>query len=305
MTEEVRQTGTRAPIVTATDGSAVSYQAVAWAAAAAALHDCPLDAVASVGFQGAYGPVPYLTAEAIEQMRESGAQIMAEAVRIASEVTAADSVEIRSEVTFDPIIATLITHSRTARALVVGSRGRGTIQRALLGSVSWAMIHHAHCPVVVVSSSAGTDPVSARKPVLVGVDGSVNNVPAVALAFREAALRGVGLTALRCWSDSTDIEPPLAAWEPVREKEFALLLEDLAVHRERHPEVPVHGVVVRDQPARALLAESDSAQLVVVGSRGRGGFAGMLLGSTSRALVQSVECPIVVVREPGVATADE
>ncbi|WP_067901256.1 universal stress protein [Nocardia vaccinii] len=305
MTEEVREAETRAPIVTATDGSAISYQAVAWAAAAAALHGCPLDVVASVGFQGAYGPVPYPTAEAVDQMRDSGEQIVAEATRIASVLAPADSVEIRSEVTFDPIIATLITRSRTARALVVGSRGRGAVQRALLGSVSWAMVHHAHCPVVVVSSSAGTDPVSARKPVLVGVDGSVNNVPAVAIAFQEAARRGVGLTALRCWSDSTDLQPPLAAWEAVQDKEFELLVEDLAIHRERHPDVTVHGMVVRDQPARALLAESDNAQLVVVGSRGRGGFAGMLLGSTSRALVQSVECPIMVVREPGPAAGAE
>lgn len=302
MTEEVRETDTSAPIVTATDGSAVSYQAVAWAAADAALHGCRLDVLTSVGFETSYGPAPFVTAEVVEQMRGGGEEIIAEAVRIATAVTDSHPIEIRDEVTFDPIIATLITKSKTARAVVVGSRGRGTVQRALLGSVSWAMIHHAHCPVAVVSGTAGSDAVSARKPVLVGVDGSMKNVPAVAIAFQEAAVRGVGLTALRCWSDSSDGDYLTSAWNTVRDKESARLDEDLAVHRARHPGVPVRGIVVRDQPARALLTESDNAQLLVVGSRGRGGFAGLLLGSTSRALVQSVECPIIVAREPGAGT---
>ncbi|WP_067669210.1 universal stress protein [Nocardia miyunensis] len=305
MTEEVRGAEIGAPIVTAADGSVVSYEAVAWAAADAALHGCPLDVLTSVGFEVAYGPGAFVTAEVVEQMRGGGEQIVAEAARIAAEVTAANPVEIHREVTFDPIIAVLIARSRGARAVVVGSRGRGAIQRALLGSVSWAMIHHAHCPVVVVSGTAGSDAVSAHKPVLVGVDGSEQNVAAVAIAFEEAARRRVELTALRCWSDSSGGEFPLGAWDDVRDKEFARLSEDLAVHRERHPDVPVRSIVLRDQPARALLAESDNAQLVVVGSRGRGGFTGMLLGSTSRALVQSVECPIMVAREPGVASPAE
>jgi nucleotide-binding universal stress UspA family protein len=288
-------------IVTATDGSAGSYQAVAWAAADAALHGCPLEVIASMAFEGPYGPAPYVTAEVVEQLQHSGEEIVAEAARIAAAVTGSSPVEVRREVTFNPIIGVLIERSRTARALVVGSRGRGAVQRALLGSVSWAMIHHAHCPVVVVSVAAGNDPVSMREPVLVGVDGSQSNAPAVAIAFEEAALRGVGLTALRCWSDSSDGELLAGAWEQARDKELALLEEDLAVHRERWPDVPVRSLVRRDRPAHALLAESDNAQLVVVGGRGRGGFAEMSLGSTSRALVQSVECPILVAREPGAA----
>lgn len=76
-----------------------------------------------------------------------------------------------------------------------------------------------------------------------------------------------------------------------------MLAESLAGWSERYPDVAVRRVLVRDRPVRALLSEAENAQLVVVGSHGRGGFTGMLLGSTSAALVQSVECPIVVVRE--------
>ncbi len=200
-------------------------------------------------------------------------------------VVATDTVDISSEVTFDPIIPCLITRSRNVRTVVVGSKGRGPFRRAFLGSVSSALVHYAHCPVAVVRTASGSDPVTARQPVLVGTDGSDNSAPAVAIAFQEAGLRGVGLTALRCWSDSSD-----------NEVSAALLAESLDPHPERHPDVPVRAVVVRDRPAHALLTESDNAQLVVVGSRGRGGFAGMLLGSTSRALVQSVHCPIIVAR---------
>ncbi|MBF6244605.1 universal stress protein [Nocardia elegans] len=296
MTEETHGARSPAPIVVATDGSAVSQQAVAWAAADAALHGCPLHVLASVAFQGAYGPVPYVTAEAVEQMRDDGERVADEAVRIARAAVAADALTIGREVTFDPIIPCLIMRSRTARTVVVGSRGRGAVHRAFLGSVSSAMVHYAHCPVAVVRTSSSLDPISARRPVLVGTDGSDNSVPAVAIAFEEAELRGVGVTALRCWNDSTGGELSTGAWEQAREKEFALLTESLAAHRDRHPEVAVHSIAVPEKPARALLAEAEHAQLVVVGSHGRGGFAGMLLGSTSRAVVQSAECPVIVAR---------
>ncbi|WP_227982755.1 universal stress protein [Nocardia spumae] len=286
-----------APIVVATDGSTESCRAVEWAAADAARHGCPLHVLASVAFQGAYGPVPYVTAAAVDQMADDGERVVDEAIRIADAVICSDAVRISREVSFDPIIPSLIARSRSARMLVVGSRGRGAFQRALLGSVSSAVVHHAHCPVAIVRTTSGNDPVAADKAVLVGTDGSANSAPAVVIAFDEAALRGVAVIALRCWSDSSGGDVPTDAWEQARDKEFTLLAESLAAHRERHPDVPVHSIVVRDRPARALLTHSVDAQLVVVGSHGRGGFVGMLLGSTSRAVVQSVECPIIVARQ--------
>ena len=62
------------------------------------------------------------------------------------------------------------------------------------------------------------------------------------------------------------------------------------------PDVPVKKIIARDRPVRALTDASEGAQLLVVGSHGRGGFKGMLLGSTSRALLQSAPCPMMVVR---------
>ncbi|MVU76949.1 universal stress protein [Nocardia sp. ET3-3] len=304
MAEQVFAHAPDAPIVVAVDGSATAGLAVAWAAAEAALHGRRLHIVISQAFQFAYGPVPFITEEVVEQLQEAGDEIVADAVRIARDTVPGDQLTISTEVIFEPIIPSLIERSRQAHTLVVGSRGRGAFRRAVLGSVSSAMVQHAHCPVAVIHTMSGTDAVSARKPVLVGVDGSANSVPALELAFEEASLRKVGLVALHSWSDVTGTEPAPVGWESVRDSEEALLTESLAGYGERYPDVPVRRVLVRDRPARSLLTESENAQLVVVGSHGRGGFAGMLLGSTSAALVQSVECPIVIARTSATGRAD-
>jgi len=285
------------PIVAAVDGSAVSYRAAAWAAADAVLYRCPLHLVISIALPMGWGPGPMLTDTDVDRMQTDGEQMLAEAKRIARVATGGELPEISGEVTAEPIIAYLLDRSRRARMLVVGSRGVGALQRGVLGSVSTAVVRHAHCPVVVVHSALAADPISAAQPVLVGVDGSGNSVPALELGFEEASRRKVGLTALHAWSDTGELPLSVARWEGLRGSQDVLLAESLAGRSERYPDVAVRRILVNDRPVRALLAESEHSQLVVVGSHGRGGFAGMLLGSTSNALLQAVECPIVVVRE--------
>ena len=67
-------------------------------------------------------------------------------------------------------------------------------------------------------------------------------------------------------------------------------------YKDKYPDVEVEQIITRDRPVRALADASEDAQLLVVGSHGRGGFRGMLLGSTSRALLQEAPCPLMVVR---------
>lgn len=286
------------PIITAVDGSSVGYHAAAWAAVEAALHDRRLHLVTSIAVAGGFGPAPIPTEDEMSWSHLDGERILIEATRIARVATNSRPPVITTEVTADPIIGHLIEESKYACGIVVGSRGLGAIRRSLLGSVSSAVTRHAECPVTVVHSMSATDAVSVVKPVLVGVDGTENSVPALDFAFEEASRRNVGLTVMHAWSDlSTALDPAIVGWDAVQESEDALLAESLAGYAERYPDVKVHREMMLDRPVRSLLDASEHAQLVVVGSHGRGGFTGMLLGSTSAALLQAVECPITIVRQ--------
>jgi nucleotide-binding universal stress UspA family protein len=120
---------------------------------------------------------------------------------------------------------------------------------------------------------------------------------ATTIAFDEASSRGVDLVALHVWSDadmSTVSGMNPSALQSAAEKSLA---ESLAGWQERFPEVAVHRLVEFENPATHVLKHSESAQLVVVGSHGRGGFAGMLLGSVSTAVAHASRVPVIVARQ--------
>jgi nucleotide-binding universal stress UspA family protein len=129
-----------------------------------------------------------------------------------------------------------------------------------------------------------------------GIDGSPASEAATALAFNEASRRGVELVALHAWSD-VGVFPMLGMdWRESEAKGQEILAERLAGWREQYPDVRVKRLIFCDKPSRWLLEQSAHAQLVIVGNRGRGGFAGMLLGSVSSALVHAATVPVIVVR---------
>ncbi|MFI8974496.1 universal stress protein [Nocardia asteroides] len=284
------------PVLVAVDGSATSYQAAAWAANEAVLHQLPLHILTSGALQTGFGPGMSLGEADLEWLRADAERVVGEARRVARAAVPDQNLTITTEVAFEQAAPLLITRSTDAEILVVGSRGLGAFQRGLLGSVSRACAQHAHCPVAVVHGIAAIDPVSAAMPVLVGVDGTANSVPALALAFEEASRRKVELVALHAFSDASALDLPAFGWEMGRQQAEADLAESLAGYAERYPDVPVRRIVVADRPVRSLVDEAASAQLVVVGSHGRGGFSSMLLGSTSNALLHAVETPTIVVR---------
>jgi nucleotide-binding universal stress UspA family protein len=169
----------------------------------------------------------------------------------------------------------------------------------LLGSVAVGMAAHGACPVVIVRGErAGAG--NAESPVVVGIDDSSITDAALAFAFDAAAARGVGLVVVHAWSPTAidDALAPVMDWDAATAEEDALLAERLTGWEQKHPEVAVRRTVVRDGAVRALVAASREAQLVVVGSRGRGNATGLLLGSVSHGVLHASHCPVAIVR-PG------
>lgn len=284
-----------APIVVGVDGSASALSAVSWAARECARHKVPLRLVHAYMLPTRGYPEVILAGtdirEAIEQL---GRDKLEEAVAAAR--AAAPDAGVTTEVVCCGATALLIEESTAARLVVVGSQGLGTVTGMLVGSTALALAAHGKSPVIVVRGTSVPD-----GPVVVGVDGSPTSEAALAFAFETASLRGAELTVVMCWQDLMMANAYGSSrftvdWEQVDENERRLLAQRLAGWQEKYPDVRVQPVVLRDRPVRALMRYGAEAQLVVVGSHGHGGFAGMLLGSTSQALVYNAPCPLAIVR---------
>lgn len=280
------------PVVVGVDGSEGARAAVGWAADEAARRGAALRLVTAFAWAADHVVGhPGLG----ERYREEMEAVARRDLAAAEERAAAAGVPVTAELRVGFPIGTLAEEARHAQLLVLGSRGRGGVAGLLLGSVSAALAAHVPCPVVVVREDA---PGTTGGPVVVGIDGTSASEPATAFAFETAAARGVPLVALHSWTDLV-IDPvaaPMVDWDAVAEGERAVLEERSAGWREKFPDVVVEPQVVRDLPAHALVERSAGAQLVVVGSRGRGGAASLLLGSTSHAVLHRALCPVAVVR---------
>lgn len=282
------------PVVVGVDGSDSATQAVRWAALEAARRGAPLLLVhvwtpVPVGVPHAATLGPYQ-----DGLIDQGKAWLTEASAVAQET--APGLTTDTGLAGGSVAGHLIGRSATAELVVLGSRGLGGFTGLLVGSTAVALAAHGHCPVVVVRGVDATD-VERDGPVVVGVDGPSARHEAIHLAFHAASLRRAPLVAVHAWSDLpiTTVWELSATWHMIEHGESETLTKQLAPYREQFPDVTVEQVVVRDRPAHALLDHARSAQLVVVGSRGRGGFRGLLLGSTSQALIHHAACPVAVV----------
>jgi len=282
----------RRDIVVGVDGSAASGAALGWAATEAARRGCELAVVHVFDWRviGARAPIG---GPLTEDARARAEQLVAAAVDHAKATV--PGLTVHGEALRGSTGATLVAESASAELVVLGSRGRGGFASLLLGSVGQQVATHATGPVVIVRGRP-----EPTGPIVVGVDGSDAADEALGIAFDEAKIRGTGIVAIRVYSPpttwGTDVPPILEAPEERRKIELEALLDDLAPWKEKYADVPIEAVVLDGHPAEVLTGLSGTAQLIVVGTRGHGGFSGLLLGSVSLQLLHHSDCPVLITR---------
>ena len=286
-------------VVVGVDGSPGSKVALRWAARDAELRKTPLTLVHVVPTTSG----PWRESSALPEwahgQRDEGHRVLEEARGIVDECTTRGLDSVSCHMPSTHVVSALVELSKHADLVVVGCLGTGTLRGRHLGSVSSGLAHYAHCPVAVIHDGISLD-IDTVAPVLVGIDGSAASDSAAAIAFDEAARRKVGVEALHSWREVGTFDMVVsfkgAGWPALHAKQEDVLAERLTPCIERYPDVPVRRLVVRGDAAAHLVDQSHSAQLVVVGSHGSGGFAGMVLGSVGAAVVLLAKVPVIVAR---------
>lgn len=287
------------PVIAGVDGSAQGHRAVRLAAEQARGRHRALRLVHALGWPLNQTPITSRASGPLDGgPRFEAERLLAQAIADARQ--AAPEVPVSGEIADGQPANVLLARSSGAALIVLGSRGLGGFGSLLLGSVALQVSTHALCPVLV---ARGGD---RDGPVVVGVDGSPLSTLATGFAFAEAAKRGAELIAVHAYRDPVsagpgDMLPLVHDVDSLRSEEDRVLAEGIAGWREKYPDVAVARRLVRNRPAPALVEESTRAGLVVVGARGRGGFAGLVTGSVSHALLHHADCPVAIVR-PGCET---
>jgi nucleotide-binding universal stress UspA family protein len=285
-------------IIVGVDGSTASKWAVRWAAHEARRRTAEVLIVScypALALASPYGAVRRAAAEV--ELLEAEAQRLADTAR-AEIRTIETSIVVTVRTTMSPPITGLIESVSAADEIVVGASGSNGPLDGLLGSVSNGLIHRAHVPVIVVPPKSPTSDEMRR--IVVGVDGSPVSLGAMQWAYDEAERSGASLTVLHAW-----LYPYSSELTPTSEMHRQMLID--ATHELQASvdelgakltdgSVQVEPVVSEHSPAEALLTEAATADLLVVGSRGRGGLRTLLLGSVSRTVVQHCPCPVAVIR---------
>ena len=289
-------TNTKRAIVVGIDGSANSEAALEWAVAEASRRKLRLTlfcaGIRSIsGSEAVYYDAEMSAASAREALAHAHEHLAA-AVSRAGEISPELSITIEGVTDFPA--GGLVELSGHADTVVVGRSGHGPLMGAALGSVALQVLTHARCPVVVVHETQGDMPVA--KGVVVGIDGSDVSELAIGYAFEQAALRGVHLDVVHAWwiaalgGLTQDIKTDMATQQRLE------VSETVVGWREKYPDVEVRTCLPIGPAVLSLTEAAKNAELLVVGSRGRGGFASLLLGSVSQGVLQHAACTVAVVR---------
>jgi nucleotide-binding universal stress UspA family protein len=280
-------------VVVGVDGSDSGRQALDWAVEEATRRRLPLHLL----FAWSSDYAAETVAPMVPSIEEDCRSILEAAAADAR--TVSPGVEVRTSTVHAQAASALIAASRHADTVVVGSRGFGRVQSSFLGSTSMQIAAHAACPVVVVREPGVRHDGTRR--IVVGVDGSDLSIEATGYAFAQASQRGLGLTVLHAWdanafTSSVALSVVVEPWAELEAEQEEITSAAIAGWTEKYPQLDVRAQVVQGRPADILLDACEGAELLVVGSRGRGGFRGLLLGSVSRHVLHRAHCPVAVVR---------
>jgi nucleotide-binding universal stress UspA family protein len=282
-------------IVVGVDGSESAGHALTWAAREAELHGWPLRALLAWDYLDQHHPSLTKMFDPDYADRSAAAALDSYVERA---FAPAPPPAIERRTVCDLPARALIEAAADASLLVVGARGLGGFRELLLGSVSQHCAHHATCPVAIVRPEAGTSASDIQR-VVVGIDGSASARRALEWAVSEASVRKASLEVVHAWHlpyvDGYPYGVGLAMPQVFEEAARAIVataVADLDTSGLAHPIEPIVRI---DGAASAILDVAKGADLIVVGSRGRGGFAGLLLGSVSHHVAHHATCPIVIV----------
>lgn len=285
------------PIVIGYDGSPGSKDALRWAAAQAVLELAPLRIVEAFELVIVSRPSPgqVVPLEALRTARQKGLESVAESIRLQH-----PGLEVEAVLVSGGAVAAVLDEAEHAQLVVLGSRGLGGWSSLLVGSVASQVTTHALCPVVVIPP--GHRPHAHEGPtVVVGVDGSKASAKAIEFAFDQADALRAEVVAIHAWTTPFLTYADGASMlqfdeQKIRDEARLLVTESVSGAAADHPDVRWTTELVRGSAALALACRSESADLIVVGSRGRGGFTGLLLGSVGQSVLHHTQCPIAIVR---------
>jgi nucleotide-binding universal stress UspA family protein len=292
-------------IVVGVDESAGAAAALRWAAAERALDDCTLTAVLCWTYleQHRSRPKQHFDAEYSDSAAREALDTIVE------QVLGSDATKVERRTVNDHTARGLLDASADADLLTLGARGLSGWREIVVGSVTRQCLHHATIPIAVIHRRADGEPVGDTEPepshttaanrVVVGVDGSEPSVKALHWALDEARRRGAALTAVHVWTPpfiGPELVPSGAYDTDENDRRGREVLETaLAAADTSGLAAPVEPVVVSGGASTTLVDAAEGADLLVVGSRGHGGFAGLLLGSVSHHAVHHATCPVVVI----------
>jgi nucleotide-binding universal stress UspA family protein len=290
-------------VLVGVDGSAGSLTALRWAMHWALVRGAEVAVVATYPTVATWSSPDSVDPGALDAVHDdtwARARAAVDAVRDSD--SAVLDVPVSLHVEPGPAAAQLVRRSADADLLVVGSRGRGEVRSALLGSVALHSASAAECPVVVVPLPGRWAEPGVASRVVVGVDGSARSVAALAAALTEAGPAG-SVTAVRShdvtdpWGDAAGA-PAAAELQEVHEGALqrmeGQLGELLVASAGDHPDV--HRLSLTGPAGAVLVEQASDADLLVVASRGHGEFRGLVFGSVALHCVVHATCPVLVVR---------